>query len=73
MEVSGPKPHNEIMAITPVPSQTSRVHVYELVNRTRLESLIVVTGMESTLVLARLRREPPPEAGFWQQADDISV
>ncbi|MBI5247633.1 MAG: hypothetical protein HY923_10660 [Elusimicrobia bacterium] len=61
------------MAITPVPSQTVRVHVYELINRTRLESLLVVTSLESTVLLARLRREPPVEAGFWQLGDDVTV
>ena len=61
------------MAITPVPSQTVRVHVYELINRTRLESLLVVTSLESTALLTRVRREPPAEAGFWQLGDDVTV
>lgn len=61
------------MAITPVPSQTKRVHVYELVNRTKLESLLVVSAEASNAVLAKLRREPPAEAGFWQMGDDVAV
>ena len=61
------------MAITPVPSQAVRVHVYELINRTRLESLLVVTSIESTVLLARLRREPPAEAGSWTLSDDVGV
>ena len=61
------------MPITPVPSQTKRVHVYELINRTRLESLLVVTSMEEALVMGRLRASPPPEAGFWTIGDDVGV
>jgi hypothetical protein len=62
------------MAMTPVPSATRRVHVYELVNRTRLESLLVVTSQDGAAgVLARLRRERPAEAGFWQMADDVDA
>jgi hypothetical protein len=61
------------MAITPVPSQATKVHVYELLNRTRMESVLVLTALESAPLLARLRREPPPEAGFWQLGDDVTV
>ncbi len=61
------------MAITPVPSRTKRVHVYELINRTRLESLLVVTALEEPLLLGRLRAAPPPEAGFWKIGDDVGV
>lgn len=61
------------MAITPVPSQTRRVHVYELVNRTRMESLLVVTALQEPEVVPRLRQSPPPEAGFWQRSDDVGV
>lgn len=61
------------MAITPVPATTNKVHIYELLNRTRLESLLVVTVADSSEVVARLRREPPPEAGFWTLHDDVAV
>ncbi len=61
------------MAITPVPISARKVHIYEILNRTRLESLLVVTALESSEVVARLRREPPPEAGFWTLYDDIGV
>lgn len=66
-------PHTGHMPITPVPSQTRRVHVYELVNRTKLESLLVVSSDRADAVLARLRRQPPPEAGFWQIGDDVAI
>ncbi|MDD5305553.1 MAG: hypothetical protein PHS14_20835 [Elusimicrobia bacterium] len=61
------------MAITPVPVTTRKVHLYEILNRTRLESLLVVTVADSDSVLARLRREPPPEAAFWTLHDDVAV
>ncbi len=62
------------MAMTPVPSATRRVHVYELVNRTRLESLLVVTEQDGASgVLSRLRRERPAEADRWQLADDVDA
>jgi hypothetical protein len=61
------------MAITPVPSATRRVHVYEAINRSRLESLLVVTSEPEAGVLARLRRERPAEAGFWAAGDDVVV
>ncbi len=61
------------MAITPVPSATRRVHIYEVINRTRLESLLVVTVTPTAEVLSMLRVAPPSEAGFWQQHDDVAV
>jgi hypothetical protein len=61
------------MAITPVPSTTNKVHIYEILNRTRMESLLVVTCLESTEVAARLRSEPPPDAGSWTLKDDVAV
>ena len=61
------------MAITPIPATTQKVHIYELLNRTRLESLLVVTVAPCSEVLARLRREPPAEACFWSQHDDVAL
>ncbi len=61
------------MAITPVPVSSRKVHIYELLNRSRLESLLVLTLEDSAAVVARLRREPPAEAGFWTLHDDVSV
>ena len=61
------------MSITPVPATTNTVHIYEILNRTRMESLLVVTCLESTDVFARLRSEPPPEAGLWTLQDDVAV
>ncbi|PIR18672.1 MAG: hypothetical protein COV48_06235 [Elusimicrobia bacterium CG11_big_fil_rev_8_21_14_0_20_64_6] len=54
-----------------MPATNRKVHIYELTNRTRGESLLVVTEKESAYILARLRREPPPEAGSWQSPDEI--
>jgi hypothetical protein len=61
------------MAITPVPSTVRKVHVYQLCNRTRLESLLVPTAMNAEEVTARLKRDPPAEASFWKPHDDIEV
>ena len=61
------------MAITPVPATTRKIHIYEIINRTRLESLLVLTAADSAEALARLRREPPPEAGFWTPHDDVGI
>ena len=61
------------MAFTPVPSTTRRVHVYELLNHARKESLLVVTDKDEPAVLSTLKREPPSEAGFWKAGDDIAV
>jgi len=61
------------MAITPVPATTKKVHIYELLNRTKLESLLVVTMAPCAEILARLRREPPSEASFWTKHDDVAL
>ena len=61
------------MAITPVPATTNKVHIYELLNRTKLESLLVVTMDPCSDVLARLRSTPPPEASFWTKHDDVAL
>lgn len=61
------------MGITPVPDTALKVHVYELSNRTRLESLLVLSAEDSTAVSARLKREPPPEASFWHLSDDVET
>ena len=65
--------HTIGMAITPIPATTQKVHIYEILNRTRLESLLVVTDRASAEVVAQLKREPPPEAGFWTRHDDVAV
>jgi len=61
------------MSITPVPETAVKVHVYELSNRTRLESLLVLTTEDSTAISARLRREPPLEASLWQLHDEVET
>lgn len=61
------------MAITPVPASTRKVHIYEILNRTRLESLLVLTVETSAEASARLRREPPPEAEGWKEGDDVAL
>lgn len=61
------------MAITPVPAATRKVHIYEILNRTRLESLLMLTVSESAEAAARLRRDPPPEAEGWTPDDDVAV
>lgn len=60
------------MPITPLPVR--RVQVYELLNITRLASLLAITGDDESVLRARLRREPPPELSRWDlDRDDISV
>jgi hypothetical protein len=61
------------MAITPVPSAVRKVHIYQLCNRTRLESLIVLTSEGESEVSARLKHAPPPEASLWRPDDDVDV
>ncbi|MCM2303455.1 MAG: hypothetical protein NDJ72_02040 [Elusimicrobia bacterium] len=61
------------MAITPVPSATRKVHIYEILNRTRLESLLMLTMSDSAEAAVRVRREPPPEAAGWTLSDDVAV
>lgn len=61
------------MAITPVQSETRKVHIYEILNRTRLESLLVVTTADSADIGTRLKREPPPETAGWAPGDDTAV
>lgn len=60
------------MPITPLPVR--RVQVYELLNITRLASLLAITGDDESALRARLRREPPPELSRWDlDRDDVSV
>lgn len=61
------------MAITPVPAAARKVHIYELSNRTRQESLLVLTAEDSAEITARLRREPPPKAAFWKLHDEVEM
>jgi hypothetical protein len=61
------------MAITPVPATKHAVHIYEILNRTRLESLLVVTTADSADIGGRLKREPPPEAEGWAADDDVAM
>jgi hypothetical protein len=58
--------------ITPLPVR--RVAVYELMNITRLESALVITGEDERAMRERLRRHLPPELERWNPGtDDISV
>jgi hypothetical protein len=57
--------------ITPVPVR--RVAVYELMNRSRLESLLVITTDGENALRSRLRRAPPTEIARWSGGDDIAV
>lgn len=60
------------MPITPLPVR--RVQIYELLNITRLTSLLVISAEDEGAVRARLRREPPPELARWDlDRDDVSV
>lgn len=60
------------MAITPVPA-ARKVHIYELSNRTRLESLLVLTAEDSADVAARLKRDFPPQAALWRGEDEVET
>ncbi|MDE2142306.1 MAG: hypothetical protein KGL74_06600 [Elusimicrobia bacterium] len=58
--------------LTPLPVR--RMAVYELMNLTRLESALVITGDDEPAVLRRLHRVLPPELRRWKpESDDISV
>jgi hypothetical protein len=61
------------MAITPVPATDRKVHIYEILNRTRLESLLMLTVVESAEAASRIKRDPPPEAEGWTPGDDVAV
>lgn len=61
------------MAITPVPATDRKVHIYEILNRTRLESLLMLTVVDSAEAASRVKREPPPEAEGWTKDDDVAV
>lgn len=73
MDVSASPLYPEGMPITPPPVETRRIRVYELVNHTRLESLVVATEFDSNELLRRLKDERPAEAGFWREDDLVSV
>ncbi|MFI5345263.1 MAG: hypothetical protein ACHQ51_02700 [Elusimicrobiota bacterium] len=58
--------------LTPLPVR--RVAVYELMNLTRLQSALVITGDDEHAVLDRLNRALPVELSLWNpERDDISV
>ena len=58
--------------ITPLPVR--RVAVYELMNLTRLESALVITGDDERAVRERLRGPLPLELARWNpRTDDVSV
>lgn len=59
--------------MTPVPSETRRIHIYEVSNRTRLESLLVLTFAGAKEILAQLRVAPPAEAEAWSLSDDVAL
>lgn len=61
------------MAITPVPTSVRKVHIYQLSNRTRLESLLVVSAGDAADVLARMKAAPPREAEYWEARDDVEL
>lgn len=61
------------MAITPVPVPVRKVHVYQLSNHTRLESLMILSDKDSAEIAQRVKRQPPPEASFWQPHDNVEV
>ncbi len=61
------------MAITPVPATVRKVHIYQLCNRTHLESLLVLTAEDADQTTARLWSRPPPEAAAWDRRDDLEL
>lgn len=61
------------MAITPVPATARNVHIFEMSNRTRQESLLVLTAEDAALVTARLSREAPPDASHWKPRDEVET
>ena len=56
--------------MTPTPVPIRRVHVYEIVNRTRLASLLVIASDDASALRHRLLREPPVSAERWDLARD---
>ncbi len=59
------------MSVTPLPVR--RVHVYELLNVTRRESVLAITSDDEAPLRARLLRARPIEAASWTADDDVSV
>lgn len=60
------------MSVTPLPVR--RVHVYELLNVTRRESLLAITSDDEAPLRERLSRARPIEASAWDpERDDVSV
>ncbi|MBI3566486.1 MAG: hypothetical protein HY079_14930 [Elusimicrobia bacterium] len=60
------------MSVTPLPVR--RVHVYELLNITRRESLLVISSDDEEPLRSRLRRAPPIEIAAWDLLhDDMSA
>ena len=59
-------------SLTPVP--VHRVAVYELMNLTRLESVLVITRDDESAMRARLSGSLPPSLSRWNPAgDDLSL
>lgn len=59
------------MPVTPVPVR--RVFVYEVLNLTRMESLLALSGHELGEFRDRVRREPPASLERWDlRGDQIS-
>lgn len=60
------------MSVTPPPVR--RVHVYELLNISRRESLLAISSDDEEPLRARLRRAPPIEISAWDLLhDQLSV
>jgi hypothetical protein len=61
------------MTPTPMPVRVRRLQVYEVLNATRGESLLVLCSDELPFFRERLRREPPPAVSLWSPSDRVTV
>lgn len=59
------------MVPTPTPLPLRRVNLYEIANRGRHESLIVVTADALESVRRRLRESFPAEIAHWDRRDEL--
>lgn len=75
MDVSRGQDHTEGMPVTPTPAPLKRLHVFEVFNVARKESVLVLSAEDNARTLEeRLARSLPPGAEHWDLArDGVSV
>ncbi len=75
MDGRGLTAHTVDMPLTPTPAPVRRLHVYEVFNVSRKESILALSSEDTARSLEdRLRRVPPPGLESWDLArDGVSV